>query len=290
MVVTEKAYAKINLTLSVVGKRPDGYHELCTIFQSLRLADTLHFSERQDGCISVACNIPTVPTDQQNLVWQAASLLRTHYQIKKGVHIDLDKHIPVAAGLAGGSSNAAATLRGLVRLWGLPSEHLLSMAAQLGADVPFCLAGGTMLGTGRGEKLIPLAPCPLFYVVLANPGFPVSTAEVFGAYRLEADYLAPDTAGLIQAIGLKDRGGITSRLANVLESATFKLYPPVLHLKEQMCQFGPSLMCGSGATVYTLFHDKEAAENLCSFLRQSGVDAWLTQTQSGYFTEVQSGV
>lgn len=283
MDIQEKAHAKINLTLDIIGKRSDGYHELRTIYQSLALCDTLTFSASSNGQISLVCNLAGVPLDENNLAYAAAELLRTHYRVKEGVFIEIKKKIPMAAGLAGGSSNAAAALRGLVRFWKLPHEPVVlnQLAARLGSDVPFCLRGGTALGTGRGEKVTPLPACPGFSVVLANPGFAVSTADAYRAYRQEENRIYPDTEGLIDALAVSDKAAIMQRLANVLESATFVLHPAVRELKRRMASAGTALMCGSGPTVFALFTDTQKAKSLYSSLCEEGIAAWLTETNAG---------
>lgn len=280
MNVKEMAHAKINLILDVVGKRPDGYHEIRTVMQSLSLCDTITLSENSHGQISLGCNVPGIPTDAENLAWQAASLTQKEYGVTKGVHINLEKRIPAAAGLGGGSADAAAVLRGLVRFWDLvPKEGVLqALAAKLGSDVPFCLSGGTALGVGRGEQITKLSPCPHFYVVLANPGFPVSTASVYQNFRPVVDGKKPDVDGMIAAISNTEQSGIIKRLANVLEQSTFSLYPLVKELKDRMGQMGPALMCGSGATVFALFTAAPAAKRLQQALLATGTTAWLAET------------
>ncbi|MBT9143809.1 MAG: 4-diphosphocytidyl-2-C-methyl-D-erythritol kinase [Dehalococcoidia bacterium] len=280
MIVTEKAYAKINLILDVVGKRSDGYHEIRTVMQSLCLCDTITLSKNSNGQISLDCNVAELPVGAGNLAWQAASLIQAEYGVAEGVHINLKKRIPVAAGLGGGSSNAAAVLRGLVRLWGLTpkGEELSALAAKLGSDVPFCLSGGTALGTGRGEIVTVLPSCPQFYVVLANPGFPVSTASVYQNFRFEGNKERADIEGMIAAIASAEQSGILVRLANILESSTFLLYPLVEELKDKMGQMGSALMCGSGATVFALFTEAAAARRLQQTLLDAGTTAWLTET------------
>ncbi|MBS3901602.1 MAG: 4-(cytidine 5'-diphospho)-2-C-methyl-D-erythritol kinase [Dethiobacter sp.] len=280
MIVTEKAHAKINLILDVAQKRPDGYHEIRTVMQSLSLCDTITLSQNSNGQISLDCNMTELPAGDGNLAWQAASLIQAEYGVSQGVHINLEKRIPVAAGLGGGSSDAAAVLRGLVRLWELtPKEGELSrLAAKLGSDVPFCLSGGTALGTGRGEIITALPSCPHFYVVLANPGFPVSTASVYQNFRFEGNKERPDIEGMIAAIGSAEQSGILARLANALEPSTFSLYPLVQELRDKMGQMGSALMCGSGATVFALFTATVAARRLQQTLRAAGTTAWLTET------------
>jgi 4-diphosphocytidyl-2-C-methyl-D-erythritol kinase len=278
--VQEQARAKINLILDVTGKRPDGYHELRTVFQSVFLCDTVTLSYGRPAQITLSCNRPDLPVNAENLAWRAASLLGEAYRVSQGVHISLEKRIPVAAGLGGGSSDAAAVLRGLVRFWGLPEEPdvLHSLAAQLGSDVPFCLRGGTALGSGRGETLEALPPCPHFYVVLANPGIPVSTARVYRHLAEVPPGASPDVDGLVMAVWEGDAAGVSGRLANVLERSTFSLYPAVKALKDRMLQGAPALMCGSGATVFALSGCAQQARRLYESLLKAGISAWLTET------------
>jgi 4-diphosphocytidyl-2-C-methyl-D-erythritol kinase len=278
--VVERAYAKINLILAVTAKRTDGYHELQTVFQSLALHDTLTFTANAGEEIALATNNPSLSAGPDNLIWRAAERLKQFYKVRAGVKIYLEKRIPLAAGLGGGSSDAAAALRGLVRFWQLPREPevLWRIAAELGSDVPYCLAGGTALGTGRGEHLRPLPPCPHFYVVLANPGFPVATAEVYQTLR-EAE-LAPTAAvtGMLQALAEQNRMAVMRHLMNTLEKAAFRLYPQVKALKEIMAGTGAALMCGSGPTVFSLLPTVTAATALQETLWRQGYQVWLTET------------
>jgi 4-diphosphocytidyl-2-C-methyl-D-erythritol kinase len=291
MHLAELAHAKVNLSLDILGRRADGYHDLLTVFQSLRLHDRLLVSKRDDEKISLTCDDPLLPAGPENLVWRAADLLKSHYKINCGVHIAIQKNIPVAAGLGGGSSDAAAVLRALVRLWQLPSERdvLTNLAAGIGADVPFCLEGGTALGRGRGDIIEHLPPCPHFYVVLANPGFAVPTAAVYKAFRMDDIRQHPDTDGICRAIAGGDRDLIGSNLANVLETATFRLYPRVRFLKEKMKPAGFTLMSGSGPTVFSLLKNKNDAEKLYKFLLAEGIKSWLTETVAENKTEVTVG-
>ena len=280
--VEEKAYAKINLLLAVTEKRTDGFHELRTVFQSLALHDTLTFSHNDTEAIRLSCINSSLPTGPDNLVWRAAKRLQSYYGIKKGVHITLEKQIPVAAGLGGGSSDAAATLRGLIRFWQLPTilPPLLQIAADLGSDIPFCLEGGTALGEGRGEKLTQLPPCPHFEVVLANPGFGVSTYAIYQGLDPLSFNQTADLEGMINAITARDREGVCARLHNTLESSTFRLYPAVNALKTQMGLLTPALMCGSGPTVFALLPTVQAAQAVKKVLEQAGMQAWCTQTKN----------
>jgi 4-diphosphocytidyl-2-C-methyl-D-erythritol kinase len=282
--VSEKAYAKINLILKVTGKRADGYHNLQTVFQSLALHDVLTFSAAAPDEVSLSTNIPTLSTEADNLVWLAAVTLKEFYGIRKGVHIDLQKNIPIAAGLGGGSSDAAATLRGLVRFWQLPWEwsSLQKIAAQLGSDVPFCLQGGTALGTGRGEKLRSLMPLPFFYVVLANPGFAVSTAAIYKALRSAEIEETANISDMLQAIEAGDCQGVLTHLSNTLEIPAFRLYPAVQVLKNEMEKTGAAvLMSGSGPTVFALFTTKQAADAAKAALEKKAKWVYLTTTHAG---------
>lgn len=283
MEIVEQAHAKINLFLAVPDKRADGYHELLTVFQSLRLHDTLKFAERADGRLKLVCNDPDLPSGPDNLVWRAAELLRRHYGVSSGAEVLLEKNIPVAAGLGGGSSDAAAALRGLSRLWRLPEENeiLYALAATLGADVPFCLRGGTALGSGRGDVLAALPACPHYHVLLINPGFAVSTARVYAELNLEEVRRHPDPARLCRAIGSGDRGQIGPLLYNALETATFRLFPEVAKLKQKLTAGGPALMSGSGPTVFLLLEERGPALELAREAGEQGLRAWLTETWSG---------
>ncbi len=281
--LTLKGNAKINLTLDVLYKRTDGFHQVEMIMQAVELADILSVEEKQSGNINITTNLPYLPCDQRNLAYQAVRLVKDTYKIKQGVHISLEKNIPMSAGLAGGSTDAASVLLGLNTLWdlGLSLEQLEVLGAKLGSDVPFCLRGGTMLATGRGEILTPLAPLPACYVVLAKPRISVSTAWVYGKYRKEAVLKHPDTAGVQQALEQGDLSAVVSRLNNVLESVTIAEYPQIKKLKESMIQYGAmaSLMSGSGPTVFGLVADKSQAEYIAEKLRgQSDAEIMITKT------------
>ncbi|NLM51292.1 MAG: 4-(cytidine 5'-diphospho)-2-C-methyl-D-erythritol kinase [Firmicutes bacterium] len=280
MFILEKAYAKINLLLAVTGKRVDGYHQLETVYQSLALHDTLKLTKITEDRIVLTCDDDHLPVNEDNLVWRAAQKLKLLYEVKQGVHIHLEKKIPVAAGLAGGSSDAAATLRGLVHLWQLPWEEevITNLAAQLGSDVPFCLYGGTALGTGRGEKITRLPQCPPFYVVLANPGFYVPTASVYAALRPDDYSREYDLAGMLAALKTKNCRQIISHLLNMLEPAAFRLHPAVKVLKTKMNTSGSALLSGSGPTVFALFASRAEAEKLAQVLLRERYKVWLTET------------
>jgi 4-diphosphocytidyl-2-C-methyl-D-erythritol kinase len=261
MKVFEKAPAKINLLLDVLHKREDGYHEVEMIMTMVDLSDRLEMQELPRDTIIISSQAGYIPLDEKNLAFQAARLIKDRYDVKKGVYIHLDKKIPVAAGLAGGSSDAAATLRGLNRLWELniPTAEMQRLGAELGSDVPFCVTGGTAVARGRGEKLESIEAPPQCWVVLAKPPINVSTSEIYG--KLKANQIAshPSASDVLEAIRLKRFDLLCERLGNVLEDVTLDLYPEVRHLKECMTRLGADgvLMSGSGPTVFGLV-SKEA--------------------------------
>lgn len=261
MKIYEKAPAKINLLLDVIRKREDGFHEVEMIMTMVDLADRLEMEELPRDTIIISSQAGYIPLDEKNLAFQAAKLIKERYDVRKGVYIHLDKKIPVAAGLAGGSSDAAAALRGLNRLWGLqiPAEELCRLGAELGSDVPFCVTGGTALATGRGEKLEMIDNPPGCWVVLAKPPINVSTADVYGKLRANEIANHPSVPDMLSAIRRGDFNDVCSGLGNVLEDVTLKLYPEVLQLKESMQRLGADgvLMSGSGPTVFGLV-SKEA--------------------------------
>ena len=266
-----KAPAKINLSLDVLYRRPDGYHEVDMIMTMVDLADRIGLEEREDGEIRLWSDSGTIPLDERNLAWRAAVLLRERYHIRRGVTISIYKEIPVSAGLAGGSSDAAAVLKGLNRLWNLGAtmEELMAIGQELGSDVPFCIMQGTARARGRGEKLEPLSPMPSCWVVLAKPPLGISTADVYG--RLDVDRIAerPDTTALIAALEKHDFEGVVRQMCNVLEPVVFRQHPEVMALKERMLRFTPRgvLMSGSGPTVYALLQHETQARKLMRDLR-----------------------
>ncbi|MFX3624210.1 MAG: 4-(cytidine 5'-diphospho)-2-C-methyl-D-erythritol kinase [Ectobacillus sp.] len=254
-----KAPAKINLSLDVLGKREDGYHEVRMIMTTIDLADRLELTELEKDRIEIVSHNRYVPDDQRNLAYQAAKLLKERYGIRKGVSISIEKNIPVAAGLAGGSSDAAATLRGLNKLWklGLSLDELAEIGAGVGSDVSFCVYGGTAIATGRGEKIEHIPAPPPCWVILAKPQLGVSTAEVYRNLKVN-QVVHPDVDAMIQSIQSGDYEGICSAVGNVLENVTFRMHPEVENIKEQMKRFGADavLMSGSGPTVFGLVrHD-----------------------------------
>lgn len=265
-----KAPAKINLTLDVLYKRPDHYHEVEMIMTTVDLADRIGLESRADGQIKIVSTDNFVPDDQRNFAYQAAELLKNTYGIKEGVTISIEKQIPIAAGLAGGSSDAAATLRGLNELWNLnlSLDELAVHGAKIGSDVSFCVYGGTALATGRGEKIKELTAPPTCWVVLAKPKIGVSTADVYGGLNIEG-LEHPNTKQMIKAIETEDYGLMCNSLGNVLETVTFKLHPEVITIKEQMQRFGADavLMSGSGPTVFGLVENEARVSRIYNGLR-----------------------
>lgn len=254
--ISVKAPAKINLSLDVKYKREDGYHEVEMIMTTIDLADRIHIKKRDDKQIVIESTAGFIPTDGRNLAYQAADLLRKRFHIDRGVELFIEKNIPVAAGLAGGSSDAAATLKGLNELWELhlSLDQLAVLGAELGSDVPFCVYGGTALATGRGEILKQLPSPPACWVILAKPRRGVSTADVYTQLVVDEIQEKPDRDALLQALKHKDFETLARNLVNVLEPVTFTIAPEVKKIKEQMKRFGGQgvLMSGSGPTVYAL--------------------------------------
>lgn len=258
-----KAYAKINLGLDVLRKREDGYHDVRMIMQSVGLYDKLTLKKIPKDEILLSSNVGSLPNNEKNLVYKAISLIKKECGITGGVKADLEKRIPMAAGMAGGSTDAAAALIGMNKLFdlGLSQEKLMELGVKIGADVPYCIMGGTALSEGIGEILTPLAPMPHCYILIAKPRISVSTRFVYE--NLEADKLAyhPDIDGMIEAIHADDLKGIADRLSNVLETVTEKKYPIIGQLKAAMIETGAlnSLMSGSGPTVFGIYADKDTA-------------------------------
>lgn len=269
--IYEKAPAKINLMLDVLHKRPDGYHEVEMIMTMVDLADRLEMSALPRDTIIISSQAGYIPLDEKNLAFQAAKLIKERYDVRSGVYIHLDKKIPVAAGLAGGSSDAAATLRGLNRLWklGIPEKELMELGAELGSDVPFCVTGGTALATGRGEKLTPLKNPPQCWVILAKLPINVSTADVYGRLKSQEITDHPSATRMQEAIEQGSFAGICAELGNVLEGVTLQLYPEVAHLKETMIRLGADgvLMSGSGPTVFGLVSKESKVPRIYNGLR-----------------------
>jgi 4-diphosphocytidyl-2-C-methyl-D-erythritol kinase len=270
MRILVKAPAKINLALDVLHKRTDGYHEVKMVMTTIDLADRVEIELLDTDQIKISSHNRFVPDDNRNLAYQAAVLLKNKYKISKGVSISITKSIPVAAGLAGGSSDAAATLRGLNTLWnlGLSLDELARIGAEIGSDVSFCVYGGTALATGRGEIIQPIDPPPHCWVVLAKPFIGVSTADVYGQLNLSA-IKHPNVDQMVESIKNQDYQGICKEMGNVLEEVTLKNYPEVAQIKEQMKRFGADavLMSGSGPTVFGLIQHDSRMQRVYNGLR-----------------------
>ncbi|MGZ4162778.1 MAG: 4-(cytidine 5'-diphospho)-2-C-methyl-D-erythritol kinase [Tumebacillaceae bacterium] len=276
---TEKAQAKINLTLDVLHKRPDGYHEVEMVMQTVDLSDHLTFTEWDKDEIVLTCTAPYIPLDERNLVYQAAHLVKRTFGVEKGIRIHIDKRIPVAAGLAGGSSDAAATLRGLNKVWelGQSLDQLAELGAKIGSDVPFCIYGGTAIARGRGEKIEHLPKvCPT-WVVLVKPPIAVSTAEVYGRLRADEIEEHPDTVGMVEALVTGDVQQISAKMGNVLEQVTFGMYPEVERIKQQLLKFGAqgALMSGSGPTLFALVERESKATRIYNAVRGFSREVYL---------------
>ncbi len=260
---TQRAYAKINIGLDVLRRRADGYHEVKMIMQTVDIYDELVLERRKQPGIELRMDNSDLPSGGDNLICRAADLLFREKEITGGVNISLTKRIPIAAGMAGGSADAAAALRGVNELFdmGYSLKELQALGVGLGADIPYCLAGGTMLSEGIGEILTPLPAPPAAHLVIAKPDINVSTAFVYG--NLHADRLAwhPDIDGMIAALQKGDLDGITGRLGNVLETVTVKAHPVIEQIKELLRKQGAenALMSGSGPTVFGIFKEKETA-------------------------------
>jgi 4-diphosphocytidyl-2-C-methyl-D-erythritol kinase len=271
MKVLEKAAAKINLSLDVLHKRDDGYHEVEMIMTMVDLADHLEIQELPQNKIIISSQSGYIPLDEKNLAYQAARLIKERYQVSQGVYIHLDKKIPIAAGLAGGSSDAAATLRGLNRLWQLniPLDELQRLGALLGSDVPFCISGGTALATGRGELLQSIASPPPCWVILAKPPISVSTSDIYAKLNARNIKSHPSTPALLEAIRTKNFEQLCQSMGNVLEEVTLELYPVVQQLKGCMERLGADgvLMSGSGPTVFGIVSKEVKAERIYNGLR-----------------------
>lgn len=266
-----RALAKINLGLDVVRRREDGYHEVRMIMQTIRLYDQIKLSMREKPGIAVKTNLFYLPANEDNLVYKAAKLLQDEFDMKRGVSIDLKKFIPVAAGLAGGSSDAAAVLVGMNRMFGLglSKAELMKRAVSIGADVPYCIMRGTALAEGIGEKLKPLPAMPKCQVLIAKPAVHVSTKFVYTNLRVGELTSHPDIDGQIQALREGDLQELANRMGNVLETVTIPAYPVVGQIKRIMEESGAAgaMMSGSGPTVFGLFEDERKAKYAYEKLR-----------------------
>ncbi|ADL06840.1 4-(cytidine 5'-diphospho)-2-C-methyl-D-erythritol kinase [Thermosediminibacter oceani] len=276
-----EARAKINLTLDVLYRRSDGYHEVEMIMQTISLKDRIVITLIPEKGIRIVNSCRELPDGEDNLAFKAAKLMMDEYGLDAGVEIKLFKEIPIAAGLAGGSADAAAVLEGLNELFGLglPKEALMRLGEMIGADVPFCTMGGTALARGKGEKLTPLPPVPPMNLLLVKPPFAVSTREVYNRLKIDSITKRPDTEAVIRSIEKGDVDGISRGLCNVLEEVTFAQHPELGIIKAWLVERGAmgSLMSGSGPTVYGIFENRRDAERAAASMPLSGCRIFISQ-------------
>ncbi|MBQ8802395.1 MAG: 4-(cytidine 5'-diphospho)-2-C-methyl-D-erythritol kinase [Tyzzerella sp.] len=258
-----KALAKINLGLDVLGRRENGYHDVRMVMQTIYLYDNVTIEKTAEPGIQVETNLFYLPVDEENIAYKAAKLLIDEFGITEGVHITLDKHIPVAAGMAGGSSNAAAVLVGMNQLFslGLSQQDLMDRGVSLGADVPYCVMRGTVLAEGIGEILTPLSPLPKCCVLIAKPGISVSTKVVYEKLDSKPIENHPDIDGVLEGLEKQDLRKVAASMGNVLEAVTIEDYPVIEEIKDAMKEAGAlnAMMSGSGPTVFGIFDDRRTA-------------------------------
>ena len=271
--ISLKALAKINLGLDVVRRREDGYHEVRMIMQTIQLYDRLDIKRTQEPGIQIQTNLSFLPVNENNLIYKAAKLLMDEFSITDGVSVKLDKRIPVAAGMAGGSTDAAAMLIGVNRLFslGLTKRQLMERGVQIGADVPYCIMRGTALAEGIGEALSPLPPMVKCPVLIAKPSISVSTKFVYQNLKLDDTTIHPDIDRLIDDIKAKNLHDIAAHMGNVLETVTIPNYPVIDEIKKHMLSNSAvgAMMSGSGPTVFGLFDDEDTAKKAYKAMRSS---------------------
>ncbi|HHV27111.1 MAG TPA: 4-(cytidine 5'-diphospho)-2-C-methyl-D-erythritol kinase [Tissierellia bacterium] len=276
-----EAYGKVNLALDVIRKRNDGYHDINTIMQQIDLKDIVTIRDREKG-IKIECDNPEIPVDSSNLVYTAWEKMKEKAKIDRGVHIIIEKNIPVASGLAGGSTDAAAVLKGLNKLWKLnfSKKELMDIGVSIGADVPYCIMGGTALAEGIGEKLKILKSFSNKLILLANPGISVSTAHVYNSLRLDKIEKSPDMDMLVQAVENDDIYTLAKNMGNVLEQVTVEEFSQIKTIKEDMIRYGAlgSLMSGSGPTVFGLFDDEKKLVKCKEYLEKKVAKVIITKT------------
>lgn len=270
-----KALAKINLGLDVLGRRENGYHDVRMVMQSVYLYDNVRLEAREEPGIELSSNLYYLPDDSGNIAYKAAQMMIEEFHLEGGVRITLDKHIPVAAGMAGGSSNAAAVLFGMNRLFGLEltRQELMERGVQLGADVPYCILRGTVLAEGIGEKLTVLPSIPKCAVLIAKPPVSVSTRVVYEALDSKEIVKHPDIDGLIRALEEGSLKHAAACMGNVLEDVTILKYPVIREIKQEMMEAGAlnAVMSGSGPTVFGLFENKIKARNAQERIRRKAL-------------------
>lgn len=267
-----KAKAKINLGLDVVRKREDGYHEVRMIMQMINLYDKITLRKKTEPGITVTANLSYLPVNEDNLVYRAAKLLMDEFQVDGGLEIELQKYIPVAAGMAGGSTDAAAVMVGVNRIFqlGLNKKQLMERGVKIGADVPFCIMRGTALAEGIGEELTPLPAMPHCSLVIAKPKIHVSTKFVYGNLKVGELTEHPDIDGQVQALRENNLEQLVARMGNVLETVTIPAYPVIDEIKHTMMKYGAmgAMMSGSGPTVFGIFEKEDKAQEVCRLLKK----------------------
>ena len=283
MTTNEKAYAKLNISLDITGKLPDGFHAMRMIMQTCTLCDELEISITDDGNFSCESGLSYLPTDEKNLAVSAAKLFFKEADIKdRGVHIVMKKQIPICAGLGGGSSDAAAVLRALNRMTdtGFSIERLEKMGSLLGSDVPFCVRGKTALAEGKGEILTPLSDMPVCYIVICKPDFAISTPALFKKVGLDKLKFSPDTQGIISALNDGDLVGVTRRMYNVFEDILPRKYSEVIEIKNRLLTLGAmgAVMTGTGSAAYGVFADEETAADAYNRLSADYDSCFLCRT------------
>ena len=269
-----KARAKINLGLDVLGKREDGYHEVRMVMQTIGIYDRLILTKIPEEEIRITSNLAFLPVNENNLIYKAIKLLKDEYHFPGGISVDLNKFIPVAAGMAGGSTDAASTLFGVNRLFGLNLSmgKMMELGVRLGADVPYCVMRGTALAEGIGEKLTRITPVPHMWILIAKPQINVSTRLVYEQLDMGGIQKHPDIDGIIRAIEAQDVVRIAQSMGNVLENVTVPLYPVIETIKQDMLSHGAinAMMSGSGPTVFGIFPDEQTTLACQAFLKKKG--------------------
>ena len=275
--------AKINLGLDVLGKREDGYHEVRMIMQTIRMYDILDIRKTRRPGIVLTTNLPFIPTDQRNLVYKAAQMLMEEFDVEEGLSIKLRKFIPVAAGMAGGSTDAASTLFGINKLYnlGMTNKRIMELGVNIGADVPYCVMRGTALAEGIGEKLTSLPGLPRCYVLVGKPGINVSTKLAYENLKLDSIQKHPDIDGMLLDIENQDIYSLTSKMENVFEPGIIRQYPVIQEIKDLMEANGAlkAMMSGSGPTVFGIFDDRAKMREAAEVLKQSHLAKTVFATQ-----------
>ena len=282
--ISLKARAKINLGLDVLRKREDGYHEVKMVMQTINIYDKIYMKIIEKPEIKIVTNLSFLPTNESNLVYKAIQMLRDEFNIEKGVFANVYKYIPVAAGIAGGSTDAAAAMIGMNKLFklGLSREELMERAVKIGADVPYCIMGGTALAEGIGEKLSQLKPLKRCSILVSKPDISVSTKFVYTNLKLDENTVHPDMDGVLEAIDSSDVETMAKKMSNLLESVTAVKYPQIEEIKKSMIELGAinSIMSGSGPTVFGIFGNRKEAKKAYKTIKEKGIAKRLFLTES----------